>query len=1065
MRDRGRLDDGRAQRAQPAGQGAGLRPRARHRDGQPAERTRVAQPGQLAAQRGDGADDRDRRWPDPGLGARRRSLQRGDDVPLVAQRAALTTAAGSRRAAPGSISWRAISRQRAARPCRRPACRGTRPAPASRAATSRLGRVLVAGDEGHRAARPPRWVTGMPGVGGRGDAGGHAGHDLEGDAGGAQRLRLLAAAAEHERVAALQAHDGPAGPRACSTSSAVGLVLGHLVAAADPCRRRSARRRRARRAPRRDQLVGEDHVGARDQLERARRQQAGVARAGADQVDAAGRSSAAASPARRARQQPLRDRGARAPRASSPDSSSRSHVAAVDPARRQRAQRQRVAVEGGVGADRRCGSRRRARSTSARSASTHRSVAASAIRRGGRRASASSLRPRAASAPWPGAGTRSAARAASPRAQPPAARRSASTIASASPSASLRSRVSTLPRSSTTSRSGARGQQLRGAPQRRGAHARARGQRVERGGAAERVPRVLARAAWRPARVRRAGSPGTSLAECTARSIVAARQRVLELRHPVALVVDARCAVAAGRHDSTELRAAEQPGDRRAWASASALPACRDPQPRSWRTLSRSRRPGASAVASASPSAGPALEPEQLAHELQAAWPWSPSCGFRRMRRLVQQPLHDRPGDRVDARAGRARTRPPSGRRSRPAPASTISRPCSRSVGDRRAARPAGPASGRSAGSRPRRSPSARRPRPAADSAVARDDRLQVVDVVERHALQLAAGRVDVARHGDVDQQQRAPVALGRRPARARRPPTIGCGDEVEETTMSARSSCCGQLVEAHDLAAEALRPARARAVARGGWPRRCVRRPARPARARSARSSRRRRGSRRRGRRGRRASRWARPTATEETDTRPSPIAVSVRTRLPVSSAARNSRLSIGPVVPARSAARRRGAPGPGPRPRRRSSTRGPRRRGRAGARRRSCAARRSPAQLGRADAGAAGEHARAASVSARDRVAGDEVELGAVAGRDDRPPRGSPPCASQVAQERGGLRASVMRQALAQRHRRRLVRDAEDEHLAHRAVSALGSRPRLARESSSSANSRSIRPSFGRP
>ncbi len=43
---------------------------------------------------------------------------------------------------------------------------------------------------------------------------------------------------------------------------------------------------------------------------------------------------------------------------------------------------------------------------------------------------------------------------------------------------------------------------------------------------------------------------------------------------------------------------------------------------------------------------------------------------------------------------------------------------------------------------------------------VARDDRLQVVDVVQGHALQLAAGGVDVARHGDVDQQQRPSPAL-----------------------------------------------------------------------------------------------------------------------------------------------------------------------------------------------------------------------------------------------------------------------------------------------------------------
>ena len=47
-------------------------------------------------------------------------------------------------------------------------------------------------------------------VGGRRDARGDAGNDLEADACLGQRLGLLAAAAEHERVAALQPHHPPA---------------------------------------------------------------------------------------------------------------------------------------------------------------------------------------------------------------------------------------------------------------------------------------------------------------------------------------------------------------------------------------------------------------------------------------------------------------------------------------------------------------------------------------------------------------------------------------------------------------------------------------------------------------------------------------------------------------------------------------------------------------------------------------------------------------------------------------------------------------------------------------
>ena len=80
-----------------------------------------------------------------------------------------------------------------------------------------LLRVLVAGDEGDR-----RGVVAVgdrdAGVGGRGDAGGDAGHDLELDPGRAQRFALLAAAAEDERVAALQPHHAAARPRAASIS-------------------------------------------------------------------------------------------------------------------------------------------------------------------------------------------------------------------------------------------------------------------------------------------------------------------------------------------------------------------------------------------------------------------------------------------------------------------------------------------------------------------------------------------------------------------------------------------------------------------------------------------------------------------------------------------------------------------------------------------------------------------------------------------------------------------------------------------------------------------------------
>ena len=77
---------------------------------------------------------------------------------------------------------------------------------------------------------------------------------------------------------------------------------------------------------------------------------------------------------------------------------------------------------------------------------------------------------------------------------------------------------------------------------------------------------------------------------------------------------------------------------------------------------------------------------------------------------------------------------------------------------------------------------------PAATGEALGDDRLQVVDVVEEAALELGDGRLDVARNGEVDQEQRrAPPAAEPRStcvARDHEP-----GALVEETTTSARAS------------------------------------------------------------------------------------------------------------------------------------------------------------------------------------------------------------------------------------------------------------------------------------
>ena len=142
----------------------------------------------------------------------------------------------------------------------------------------------MAGDE-RDAAGQLALGDGDAGVGGRGDAGGDAGDDLERDAGLAQQLRLLAAAAEHERVAALEAHDAPARAGVLEQERVRGLLRDlrarALLADVDELGVRARVRERLGR----DQAVVEDHVGLRDQLDGADGQQAGVAGAGADEVD------------------------------------------------------------------------------------------------------------------------------------------------------------------------------------------------------------------------------------------------------------------------------------------------------------------------------------------------------------------------------------------------------------------------------------------------------------------------------------------------------------------------------------------------------------------------------------------------------------------------------------------------------------------------------------------------------------------------------------------------------------------------------------------------------------
>ena len=124
------------------------------------------------------------------------------------------------------------------------------------------------------------------GRGSGGDSRGHPRHHLEGDARGAQREGFLTAAAEDERIASLESHDVPARARVGEHQSLDLLLVRRLPAAllAHVAKLRvgpSAAQGFARNQP-----VVENDVGARNQLERARRHQSWIAGPGADEVDA-----------------------------------------------------------------------------------------------------------------------------------------------------------------------------------------------------------------------------------------------------------------------------------------------------------------------------------------------------------------------------------------------------------------------------------------------------------------------------------------------------------------------------------------------------------------------------------------------------------------------------------------------------------------------------------------------------------------------------------------------------------------------------------------------------------
>ncbi len=126
------------------------------------------------------------------------------------------------------------------------------------------------------------------GIGQSGDARGHAGDDAERDAGGDEAHGLLAAAAEHERIAALQAQHPQALARQFDQPLGDVPLAGRGLAAAlagkfpDHVRPGEAKHRLI------DQRVVQDHLRLAERVDRMQGQQPGIARPGAGQPDLSG---------------------------------------------------------------------------------------------------------------------------------------------------------------------------------------------------------------------------------------------------------------------------------------------------------------------------------------------------------------------------------------------------------------------------------------------------------------------------------------------------------------------------------------------------------------------------------------------------------------------------------------------------------------------------------------------------------------------------------------------------------------------------------------------------------
>ena len=168
---------------------------------------RALEPREPLAERRDRPDHRDRRRPDL---ARSRAAAIVASVPVTTRWSGACRARSPRRAqrgrAPGGDQALGDRRRAAARPCTRRASRGTRRARPSRAPDSGLpGSSWPVTNA--TALASPRCVTGMPAYAGAATPAVTPGTTSNGIPAARQRLGLLAAAAEHERVAALQSDD------------------------------------------------------------------------------------------------------------------------------------------------------------------------------------------------------------------------------------------------------------------------------------------------------------------------------------------------------------------------------------------------------------------------------------------------------------------------------------------------------------------------------------------------------------------------------------------------------------------------------------------------------------------------------------------------------------------------------------------------------------------------------------------------------------------------------------------------------------------------------------------